>query len=52
MQAQEQINLYIAELPEWQRKLLVRLRQLVHTVDDEVEETWKWGKAFGSTRDL
>ena len=44
MQAQEQINLYIAELPEWQRKLLVRLRQLVHTVDDEVEETWKWGK--------
>lgn len=42
MHAQEQINLYIAELPEWQRKLLVRLRQLVHSTDEEVEETWKW----------
>ncbi len=38
----EQINLYIAELPEWQRKLLVRLRQLIHTADPAVEETWKW----------
>lgn len=44
MHAQEHINLYIAERPEWQRNLLVRLRQLVHTVDAEVEETWKWGK--------
>lgn len=38
----EQINLYIAEQPEWQRKLLVRLRQLIHSTDAEVEETWKW----------
>lgn len=38
----EQINLYIAEHPEWQRKLLVRLRQLIHTADPAVEETWKW----------
>ena len=37
----EQINLYIAEHPEWQRKLMVRLRQLVHAVNDEVEETWR-----------
>lgn len=42
MLPQEQINLYIAEQPEWQRKLLVRLRQLIHSVDEEVEETWKW----------
>ena len=42
MQEQERINLYIAEQPEWQRKLLVRLRQLIHTADPEVEETWKW----------
>lgn len=40
----EQINLYIAEQPEWQRKLLVRLRQLIHSVDEEVEETWRWDK--------
>lgn len=42
MLPQEQINLYIAERPEWQRKLLVRLRQLIHSVDEEVEESWKW----------
>lgn len=42
MHAQEEINLYIAELPEWQRNFLVRLRQLVHSTDEEVEETWKW----------
>jgi hypothetical protein len=38
----EQINLYIAEHAEWQRKLLVRLRQLIHTADEEVEENWRW----------
>ncbi len=38
----EQINQYIAEQPEWQRKMLVRLRQLIHSTDDAVEETWKW----------
>lgn len=38
----EQINQYIADQPEWQRKLLVRLRQLIHSTDAKVEETWKW----------
>lgn len=42
MLPQEQINSYISELPEWQRKLLVRFRQLIHSTDAEVEETWKW----------
>jgi len=42
MLPQEQINLYIAERPEWQRKLLIRLRQLIHTVDEDVTESWKW----------
>lgn len=37
----EQINLYIAAQPEWQRKLMVRLRQIVHTVTEDVEETWR-----------
>jgi hypothetical protein len=41
MQAQEQINLYIADQPEWQRKLLVRFRQHIHAVDDSIEEVWK-----------
>jgi hypothetical protein len=38
----EQINLYIAEQPEWQRKLLVRLRQLIHAVDESIVEAWRW----------
>ena len=42
MLPQEQINLYIAEQPEWQRKALVRLRQLIHAVDEDIEETWRW----------
>ena len=37
----EQINLYIAERPTWQRKLMVRLRQLVHGVNEEIEESWR-----------
>jgi hypothetical protein len=42
MLPQEQINLYIAEQPEWQRKVLIRIRQLIHTVDEDVTETWRW----------
>lgn len=42
MQAQERINLYIAEQPEWQRKVLVRLRQIIHSADENIEETWRW----------
>ena len=41
MQPQEQINSFIAEQPEWQRRMMVRLRQLVHAADPEVEEVWR-----------
>ncbi|MBZ0207911.1 MAG: YdeI/OmpD-associated family protein [Flavobacteriales bacterium] len=41
MLSSEQINLYIAGHPEWQRKLMVRLRQLVHSVSEDVQETWR-----------
>lgn len=41
MQPQEQINLYIAEQPDWQRKLLVRMRQLIHGADATVKEAWR-----------
>ncbi len=37
----EQINLYIADRPTWQRKLMVRLRQLVHGVTEEIDEAWR-----------
>ncbi|MEO8069647.1 MAG: DUF1801 domain-containing protein [Flavobacteriales bacterium] len=40
----EQINEYIAEQDDWKRRLLVRLRQLIHATDGQVEETWKWDK--------
>lgn len=42
MNPTEQINLYIAERPEWQRKLMVRFRQLIHSVDGNIEENWRW----------
>ncbi len=41
MQTQEQINLYIASHPEWQRKLMVRIRQLVHTTNEDIQEAWR-----------
>jgi hypothetical protein len=41
MQPQEQINSFIAEQPEWQRRMMVRLRQLIHAADPEVEESWR-----------
>ena len=40
----EQINQYIAEQDEWKRRLLVRLRQLIHSTDEQMEESWKWDK--------
>jgi hypothetical protein len=42
MHAQEKINLYIADRPEWQRQLLVRLRQLIHSTSEEIDENWRW----------
>jgi len=42
MLPQEQINTYIADQPEWQRKVLVRMRQLIHTADEAIEENWRW----------
>ncbi len=40
MQPQEHINSFIAGLPEWQRLLMVRLRQLVRGAHPTVDETW------------
>ena len=35
------VDAYIAGLPEWQRELCQRLRDLAHEVDPELEETVK-----------
>lgn len=36
MQPQEQINSFIAEHPEWQRRLMARFRQLIRAAEPEV----------------
>lgn len=41
MLSSEHINLYIAELPEWQRLLMVQLRQLIHAADEQIVEKWQ-----------
>lgn len=52
MLAPEQINTYIAAQPDWQRKLLVRMRQLIHSADDRIEETWKGSAPCFELEDL
>jgi hypothetical protein len=41
--APQQIDRYLGELPEWQRELARRLRELIHEADPEIREEWKWG---------
>jgi hypothetical protein len=43
MHPQEQVNLFIAEQPEWQRRQLIALRKLIHSVDETIEEAWRSG---------
>jgi hypothetical protein len=35
------VDAYIARLPEWQREVCIRLRDLIHRVDPEIRETIK-----------
>src|SRR5687768_8487749 len=40
--ASQLIDARIAELPDWQGKLLGRLRALIQEADPDVVEEWKW----------
>ncbi len=40
--ASELIDRRIAELGDWRRAPLRRMRALIHEADPDVEETWKW----------
>jgi hypothetical protein len=40
--ASANIDRRIAELGDWRGAMLGLLRQLIHAVDPNVEETWKW----------
>lgn len=42
MTATKLIDNHIATLPEWQAKVITTLRNLIHTVDPDVTEEWKW----------
>ena len=37
------ITNHIAELSDWRGQRMVALRQLIHEVDPEIAEEWKWG---------
>ena len=38
----QRIDAKIASLGDWRAELLTRLRRLILSADDGVEETWKW----------
>lgn len=40
--ASEYIDERIAELGDWRGATLARVRELIHQVEPEIEETWKW----------
>ena len=42
MTASERITNHILELPDWQGKLLARLRTLIAEADPSIVEEWKW----------
>lgn len=44
MNTPEQINLYVAEQPEWQRLRFAHLRRIIHAAAPLAEETW-WHNA-------
>ena len=42
MSASERIDKRIADLGDWRGERLARIRRLIHEVDPEVVEEWKW----------
>ena len=42
MTPSQRITSYIADLPDWQGKMLARLRQLVLEAAPDIKEDWKW----------
>lgn len=42
MNASEQIDGLISELPDWRGKMLANLRKIIREADPEIVEEWKW----------
>ncbi|MBA3724720.1 MAG: DUF1801 domain-containing protein [Candidatus Levybacteria bacterium] len=43
MTPSKQIDTHISELTDWRGALITRLRKLVHEIDPEITEEFKWG---------
>lgn len=52
MNPSERIDQQIAELADWRGQLIARLRGLIHVVDPEIVEEWKWETAVWSHQGL
>lgn len=48
----ERIDQQIAELSDWRGQMIARLRKLIHEVDPDITEEWKWGTAVWSHQGL
>lgn len=42
MNPTEEIDKYIVSLTDWRGELLGKLRRLIHEVDPQIKEEWKW----------
>ncbi len=40
------IDDYIDELPDFSKEICMRLRELIHSADPDIQEDWKWGPSF------
>lgn len=46
--ASQEVEEYIESLPEWSKKCCQKLRSIILTADDSIEEDWKWGPNYKS----
>lgn len=52
MNPSERIDNQIAELTDWRGQLIAHLRKLIHEVDPDITEEWKWDTAVWSHNGL
>lgn len=45
MNASEEIDKMISELPDWRGKMIADLRKVIRAADPGLKEDWKWGTA-------
>jgi hypothetical protein len=52
MNPSERIDQQIAELTDWRGPMCTQLRQLIHEVDPDITEEWKWDTAVWAHQGL